>query len=90
MFDVDLLFVFSFIGFRRHDMIACFGETTGIETLRQILKTLQNCDEGMAILTDRPRINSSTIDLDALEQLPVGTLGYAYKQFLNDNVSVFE
>lgn len=70
-------------------MIACFGETTGIETLRQILKTMQSCDEGMKILADRPRINSSTIDLDALEQLPVDTLGYAYKKFLNDNVSVF-
>lgn len=69
-------------------MIACFGETTGIETLRKVLHTMQCSDEGMAILADRPRINSSTIDLDALEQLSPQTFGYAYKKFLNDNVRV--
>lgn len=67
-------------------MIACFGETTGIGTLHQVLETMQSSDEGRAILADRPRINSSTIDLDALHNLPPETLGYAYKKFLTDNV----
>lgn len=69
-------------------MIACLGETTGIETLTQILATMKNSTEGMAILADRPRINSSIVDLDALENLPSHTFGYAYKKFLNDNVCI--
>lgn len=69
-------------------MIACLGETTGIETLQNILQMMKNSPEGIQILTDMPRINSKTIDLNALGELPDDTFGYAYKKFLDDNVSI--
>lgn len=69
-------------------MIACLGETTGIETLQSILELMKDSPEGMQILMERPRINSGVIDLDALAQLPSDTFGYAYKKFLDDNVSM--
>lgn len=68
-------------------MIACLGETTGVETLNILLNLMKSSAEGIQILTDRPRINSKTIDLNALERLPPNTFGYAYKKFLDDNVS---
>lgn len=69
-------------------MIACLGETTGIETLQNILKVMKDSPEAIQILADRPRISSNVIDLDALGKLPSDTFGYAYKQFLDDNVSM--
>lgn len=69
-------------------MIACLGETTGYETLQNILKVMKSSPEGTHILMDKPRINSKAIDLDALGKLPVDTFGYAYKKFLDDNVSI--
>lgn len=69
-------------------MIACLGETTGLDTLQAILQAMKNSPEGIQILSDKPRINSKTIDLEALGKLPVDTFGYAYKKFLDDNVSI--
>lgn len=68
-------------------MIACLGETTGIETLEKTLQSMKDSTEGNQILLERPRINSEMIDLDALGKLPNDTFGYAYKKFLDDNVS---
>lgn len=68
-------------------MIACLGETTGRDALRQILATMNSTDEGRRILTKKPRINSREIDLEALDMLPTSTFGYHYKQFLVVNVS---
>lgn len=69
-------------------MIACLGETTGTQALQNILNLMRNSPEGNRILSDRPRINSHAIDLDALGKLPIDTFGYAYKKFLDDNVSI--
>lgn len=41
--------------------------------------------EARRILTQKPRINSRTIDLEYLAKLPEGTLGWAYVQFLRIN-----
>lgn len=68
-------------------MIACLGETTGTESLQNILQMMKISPEGAQILSERPRINSNDIDLNALSRLPTGTFGYAYKKFLDDNVS---
>lgn len=68
-------------------MIACLGETTGIDALQNTLKLMKESPEGMQILNEQPRINSSIVDLDALGKLPNDTFGYAYKKFLDDNVS---
>lgn len=69
-------------------MIACLGEITGLETLQYILYNMHQSDEGQRILEQKPRINSSTIDLDMLRQLPSNTFGHVYVKFLDDNVIV--
>lgn len=43
--------------------------------------------ELILLYRDRPRINTSTLDLDYLRQLPEETFGHAYYRFLADNVS---
>lgn len=68
-------------------MIACLGETTGIEVLQKTLQLMKDSPEGSQILAERPRINSEAIDLNALGKLPNDTFGHAYKKFLDDNVS---
>lgn len=68
-------------------MIACLGETTGIDSLKQTLNTMKASEEGTHILLDKPRINTKAVDIDALGCMPVDTLGFYYKKFLDDNVS---
>lgn len=70
-----------------HDMIACLGETTGLKSLQCTLNTMKESEEGTRILLEKPRINTKTVDIDALGRLPVDTFGFYYKQFLDDNVS---
>ncbi|XP_055691072.1 uncharacterized protein LOC129794304 [Lutzomyia longipalpis] len=77
--------VASLLDPRRHDMIACLGETTGEVALGRIHKEMKSCEEGLQILDDRPRINSRTINLEALGKLPVDSFGYHYWKFLCDN-----
>ncbi|XP_075164459.1 coenzyme Q4 [Haematobia irritans] len=70
---------------RRHDMIACLGETTGDHALQQIQFTMRSSAEGQRILEQKPRINTRTINLDKLRQLPKNTFGSVYVKFLDDN-----
>lgn len=70
-----------------HDMIACLGETTGMKALQRTLDMMKASDEGTQILLDKPRINTTTVDIDALGCMPIDTLGFYYKKFLDDNVS---
>jgi ubiquinone biosynthesis protein COQ4 len=72
---------------RRHDMIACLGETTGKEALYKILQIMKSSDEGQEILREKPRINTKTVNLDELKNLPNDTFGHHYFKFLDDNVS---
>nr|XP_029722042.1 ubiquinone biosynthesis protein COQ4 homolog, mitochondrial-like [Aedes albopictus] len=67
---------------RRHDMIACLGETTGVPALESIRHQMRNCEEGRQILADKPRINTRTVDMDALRKLPENTFGFHYVTFL--------
>uniref|UniRef100_A0A6A7G1F6 Ubiquinone biosynthesis protein COQ4 homolog, mitochondrial n=2 Tax=Hirondellea gigas TaxID=1518452 RepID=A0A6A7G1F6_9CRUS len=69
----------------RHDMVATLGETTGQRALIRIHKQMQADSEGQQILKDRPRINSSTVNLNLLRLMPEGTLGWCYTKFLDDN-----
>lgn len=75
----------SLINPRRHDMIACLGETTGISALKSIQNQMEASEEGLRILEEKPRINSNEIDLNALGMLSKNTFGYHYKKFLDDN-----
>jgi hypothetical protein len=71
---------------RRHDMIACLGETTGVGALKQIYDKMAASEEGRQILDDMPRINTKTVNLDALKTMSENTLGHQYWKFLADNV----
>uniref|UniRef100_A0A8W7NZG9 Ubiquinone biosynthesis protein COQ4 homolog, mitochondrial n=1 Tax=Anopheles atroparvus TaxID=41427 RepID=A0A8W7NZG9_ANOAO len=70
---------------RRHDMIACLGETTGREALENMQYLMRNSEEGHQILAEKPRINTRTVDMAALEKLPQNTFGYTYAKFMEDN-----
>lgn len=70
-------------------MIACLGETSGIDALTKNLAIIKMSPEGLKILDKKPRINSSEINLTALDNLPKKSFGYQYKQFLVVNVIVF-
>ncbi|KAF7314236.1 Ubiquinone biosynthesis protein COQ4, mitochondrial [Mycena kentingensis (nom. inval.)] len=67
---------------RRGDMVAALGETTAGPALPRLRDRMLESKEGRQILKDRPRINSTTVDLDKLAQLPDGTLGRAYTTWL--------
>ncbi|XP_014600790.1 PREDICTED: ubiquinone biosynthesis protein COQ4 homolog, mitochondrial-like [Polistes canadensis] len=69
----------------RGDMIACLAETSSGNALAHCLNKMNKSPEGQRILRERPRINSSTIDLSLLKQLPNGTVGKTYSNFLEMN-----
>lgn len=69
----------------RGDMIACLGETTGYQAAKLMTNKMQATEEGREILTQRPRINSTTVDLAKLKTYPEGTVGKVYSNFLISN-----
>ncbi|XP_066514268.1 ubiquinone biosynthesis protein COQ4 homolog, mitochondrial [Hoplias malabaricus] len=69
----------------RHDMVAVLGETTGQLALIKLRDRMRNDPEGYAILTERPRIRLSTLDLAHMYTLPEGSLGREYLRFLDTN-----
>ncbi|XP_076678741.1 ubiquinone biosynthesis protein COQ4 homolog, mitochondrial-like isoform X2 [Andrena cerasifolii] len=69
----------------RGDMIACLGETTGADALSYCHRQMLATAEGRRILAEKPRVSSSTVDLEALKRLPKGTVGRTYRQFLDVN-----
>lgn len=62
----------------RADMVATLGETTGFLALKNMHKKMQADPVGQEILQERPRINSSIIDMTKLQQLPDGSFGREY------------
>lgn len=71
---------------RRQDMIACLGETTGEETLHKVLQIMRENEEGREILKEKPRINTKTVNLEDLKNMPEESMGRHYYKFLEDNV----
>nr|XP_057913273.1 ubiquinone biosynthesis protein COQ4 homolog, mitochondrial [Doryrhamphus excisus] len=69
----------------RHDMVAVLGETTGYLALLNLRYRMRNDPEGYAVLTERPRIRLSTLDLRQMASLPEGSFGREYLRFLEDN-----
>lgn len=70
------------------DMVAVFGETTGRQALKSLERRMSLSTEGLEILSDRPVLNSSTMNQDELWNLPPNTFGYHYVKFMDDNVSL--
>ncbi|CAG9770504.1 unnamed protein product [Ceutorhynchus assimilis] len=69
----------------RGDMIACLGETTGEGALHYMKSCMEQSKEGLQILQEQPRINTNTVNLNYLQNLPPNTLGYMYYKFLEVN-----
>ncbi|XP_059470378.1 ubiquinone biosynthesis protein COQ4 homolog, mitochondrial [Neocloeon triangulifer] len=69
----------------RPDALGVFGETSGQLALQRMHEKMMASNEGQQILLEKPRINSRTVDLDALKKLPPNTFGRAYIKFLEDN-----
>ncbi|XP_027881564.1 ubiquinone biosynthesis protein COQ4 homolog, mitochondrial isoform X2 [Xiphophorus couchianus] len=69
----------------RHDMVAVLGETTGHLALINLRERMKNDPEGYTILTERPRIRLSTLDLEKMASLPDESFGREYLRFLEDN-----
>lgn len=63
-------------------MVAALGETTAGPTVSWLRDTMLKSPEGRQILKDRPRINSTNVDMDKLAMLPDGTFGKAYVTWL--------
>ncbi|KAF8646199.1 hypothetical protein AX16_007341 [Volvariella volvacea WC 439] len=74
--------VMSLANPRRGDMIAALGETTAGPSLPRLRDIMLESEEGRRILKARPRVNTSTINMDALAQYPEGTFGRAYVTWL--------
>ena len=64
-------------------MVAALGETTAGPALPRLRDRMLESAEGRQILKERPRVNSSTIDMHALSMLPEGTFGRAYITWLD-------
>ncbi|XP_068628704.1 ubiquinone biosynthesis protein COQ4 homolog, mitochondrial [Battus philenor] len=69
----------------RGDMIACLGEVTGESSLQYMREKMLETNEGAKILAEKPRINSKTVCLRNLLDMPEGTIGNVYANFMKDN-----
>ncbi|KXS17770.1 Coq4-domain-containing protein [Gonapodya prolifera JEL478] len=67
----------------RADMVAALGETTGPYALGRIRDKMMADAVGRRILREKPVVDSATVDLDALRQLPNGTFGREYVRWLD-------
>ncbi|KAJ8088528.1 Ubiquinone biosynthesis protein [Marasmius tenuissimus] len=67
---------------KRGDMVAALGETTAGPALPRLRDIMLKSPEGRQILKERPRINTSTVDMEALARLPDGTFGRSYITWL--------
>jgi ubiquinone biosynthesis protein COQ4 len=63
-------------------MVAALGETTAGSSLPRLRDLMLESPEGRGILRDRPRVNSSTIDMNKLAEYPDGSFGRAYVTWL--------
>ncbi|GAA6009124.1 hypothetical protein JCM11491_005759 [Sporobolomyces phaffii] len=69
----------------RHDMIAVLSETTSGPFLARLRDEMLQSASGRALLRDRPRITSSSVDLDRLAHLGPNTFGKKYVEWLDRN-----
>ena len=63
-------------------MVAALGETTAGPALPRLRDVMLSSPEGRRILKERPRVNSSTIDMNRLARYSEGTFGRAYITWL--------
>lgn len=69
----------------RLDVVLVLTQTVNLPALGRAMDRVAANEEGRRLLAERPRIDRTTVDLDALAALPDGTLGREYARFLTDN-----
>ncbi|KAJ3028936.1 UNVERIFIED_CONTAM: Ubiquinone biosynthesis protein [Siphonaria sp. JEL0065] len=67
----------------REDMVAALGELTGECALQRMRTKMVLDPTGRRLLRDRPLINTGTVNLQRLREMPRNTLGRAYVNFLD-------
>ncbi|EGV66885.1 hypothetical protein CANTEDRAFT_112434 [Yamadazyma tenuis ATCC 10573] len=83
-----LMFLGSSVGSyfhpERNEFIVGLGESTALPVvLRHIQKTMLSDPIGRQILKEKPRITSTSLDLDYLRALPPNTIGHTYIKWLD-------
>lgn len=64
---------------------AMINDCFDLEVYEQMLSYMRESVSGRRILEERPSLESGDVDLDALAELPQGTLGRAFAQYFIDN-----
>ena len=64
-------------------MVATLAETTAGPSLPRLRDIMLKSEEGRQILKERPRINTNTVDMDALDKMPEGSFGKSYVTWLH-------
>ena len=65
------------------DMVATLAETTAGPSLPRLRDIMLKSGEGRQILKERPRINTNTVDMEALDKMPEGSFGKSYVTWLH-------
>lgn len=83
-----LMFLGSSIGAyfhpERNENIVALGESTAFKpVLRRLQKQMLSDPTGRRLLRERPRMTSTSLDLDHLRALPENTIGHTYVKWLD-------
>jgi ubiquinone biosynthesis protein COQ4 len=69
----------------RLDRVFDLGEALNASRIPEVLDRIAADPAGKRLLDERPRIDTTHVDFDALRALPDGTLGREYTRFLDAN-----
>ena len=67
----------------RADAVAALGEVTGRAALERMRTKMRSDSVGRELLRDRPLLDNTGLAKLNLHELPAGTFGHAYSQYLN-------
>jgi len=76
--------IFTFSAQLTLDMVAALGEATASPFfINKLRDTMLSDATGRRILREKPRITSTSLDVDHLRGLPENTLGFEYARWLD-------
>lgn len=70
---------------RRGDLLSVLTQVSSYARIDRLTAQMRSSPEGRRLLIERPSINSHTVDTDALAQLPSGTFGRVWVEWLAAN-----
>ncbi|WFD29482.1 Ubiquinone biosynthesis protein [Malassezia sp. CBS 17886] len=69
----------------RGDLLSVLTQVSSFPTIDRLVEQMRSTHEGRRLLLARPSLNSSTVDIPALEQLADGTFGREWVRWLHAN-----